>query len=55
MRALPRNHYVCVYASLSDVIQLKYVNLYVYNNDCLYVYVYVCICMNVCMYVCMRH
>ena len=40
--------YVCMYASLNGVIQLNYVNLSVYNNDCLYVYMYVC--MYVCMY-----
>ena len=28
-----------VYASLSGVIQLNCVNLSIYNNDCMYVYV----------------
>ena len=40
-----------VYASLYGVIQLNFVDISVYNSNCMYV----CVCMYVCMYVFMRH
>ena len=33
--------YACMYASLSGVMLLNYVNLSVYNNGCMYVCIYV--------------